>query len=288
MSGLTVACQSVCLRPIWGRTKAWKPAPLPNTIGGNVADKSEITIKQVFERLDQWRHLPDYQLERRADIFFALFLPEVLSEVLGIPMNPVLVPEFPIKKRDSFQSTKVDYLALSNDGEQAFLVELKTDMASKCSPHGRKQEELLIGTAERGLGELLCDFIKLLKRHRASRARRKYIHLVYRLMELGMLVCGDKESLYTRAFEKSRGIYKTLETIEPAVGISGSKPKLKALYVQPKHCSTDRTCVVDFKTFARILKAGSRRDDTIRGQFADHLMKWRVAAGSPSPLTLHS
>ena len=37
------------------------------------------TIERVFKLLDNWRHLPDYQLERRADIFFALFLPEVLK-----------------------------------------------------------------------------------------------------------------------------------------------------------------------------------------------------------------
>jgi len=36
-------------------------------------------IDAIFDRMDVWRHLPSYQLERRADLFFALYLPEVLN-----------------------------------------------------------------------------------------------------------------------------------------------------------------------------------------------------------------
>ena len=42
------------------------------------------TIDGVFELLDKWRHLPGYQLERRADIYFAMFLPDVLRETVGL------------------------------------------------------------------------------------------------------------------------------------------------------------------------------------------------------------
>ena len=52
------------------------------------------TIERVFELLDRWRHLPAYKLEPRADIFFALYLPEVLSNHfkrldLEIEINPM-------------------------------------------------------------------------------------------------------------------------------------------------------------------------------------------------------
>ena len=33
---------------------------------------------QLFDRLDEWRDFPNYQLERRADIFFSLYLVEAL------------------------------------------------------------------------------------------------------------------------------------------------------------------------------------------------------------------
>jgi len=39
-------------------------------------------IDTLFNRMDAWRHFPNYQLERRADIFFALYLPEVLEAKL--------------------------------------------------------------------------------------------------------------------------------------------------------------------------------------------------------------
>ena len=68
-------------------------------------------INQVFDRLDAWRRLPDYQLERRADLYFSLYLPEVLEALLGEPIRQDLVPEFPIKQLDSNRSDKVDYLA---------------------------------------------------------------------------------------------------------------------------------------------------------------------------------
>ena len=46
------------------------------------------TIKRVFKLLDDWRHLPGYQFERRADIFFALFLPEVLNDTHTSAVDP--------------------------------------------------------------------------------------------------------------------------------------------------------------------------------------------------------
>jgi hypothetical protein len=49
-------------------------------------------ITDLFDRLDAWRHFPNYQLERRADIFFALYLPEVLESTLGIAITPRFRP----------------------------------------------------------------------------------------------------------------------------------------------------------------------------------------------------
>ena len=51
-------------------------------------------IDALFDRMDSWRHLPNYQLERRADLFFALYLSKALEAKLGFPIRPELVPEF--------------------------------------------------------------------------------------------------------------------------------------------------------------------------------------------------
>src|SRR3954471_10553150 len=94
-------------------------------------------IDDVFDLLDDWRLLPDYQLERRADIFFALYLSEFLAAHLDVPVRPLLIPEFPCRfgtirdACDSNQSCKIDFVALSKDGTRAFFIELKTDPASR-------------------------------------------------------------------------------------------------------------------------------------------------------------
>ena len=44
------------------------------------------SVQQVFSLLDRWRHLPNYQLERRADIFFAVYLPKILEQRFAVDM----------------------------------------------------------------------------------------------------------------------------------------------------------------------------------------------------------
>lgn len=39
--------------------------------------------ERLFDLLDDWRNLPSYQLERRADIFFALHLEIIIKKALG-------------------------------------------------------------------------------------------------------------------------------------------------------------------------------------------------------------
>jgi len=107
-------------------------------------------IEKLFLRMDDWRHLPSYQLERRADLFFSLYIPEVISEVFDCEVKEKLIPEFPVKlsiiynnRREndenfvaenynlrSNQSVKIDYVAITENNEKAFLIELKTDKNS--------------------------------------------------------------------------------------------------------------------------------------------------------------
>ncbi|MFO7922445.1 MAG: hypothetical protein R6U58_01980 [Bacteroidales bacterium] len=95
-------------------------------------------IDCIFDNLDDWRHLPAYQLERRADIFFSIYLPELLEERYGFEIEG-LVPEFPLRigtiypKADTNRSVKVDYLARARGSNTVVLVELKTDDRSRRS-----------------------------------------------------------------------------------------------------------------------------------------------------------
>ena len=137
------------------------------------------TISDLFCLLDKWRHLPNYQLERRADAFFALFLPEVLEEKCGIKIKQqLLIPEFPIDKNKNDRGHKqVDYFALSED-RRGILVELKTDSASK----NKKQEKMLHRVArEKSLKCLLEDVkeIAQYKKGDSRQRRQKYVHLLF-------------------------------------------------------------------------------------------------------------
>lgn len=235
------------------------------------------TINAIFCRLEEWRHLPSYRLEPRADIFFALFLPEVLGKALDVRINPILIPEFPIKKPSDNKSSKVDYLALqqgSTDSvpKQAFLVELKTDMASRRS----EQDAVMDYAVERGLKQLIRD-VKVICN--ASQHKRKYAHLLYHLKSLNLVCYGgeDERELYEKALS---GNYDIFNKVEPASWLSDGRPKLRSVYIQPEPPPT----VVDFKTFASILEEGQEAKD-FRRLFACYLRKWACTkAGDSNPL----
>jgi len=143
------------------------------------------SINHLFDRLDEWRHLPAYQLERRADIFFSLYLDDLLRSRYSVEIESIL-PEFPVRigtissEVDTNQSFKIDYLALAKDDNRVFFVELKTDKGSRRS----KQDWYLQRSKEVGLVELLRGLLKI---YQATSSKRKYQFLLHKLCEMGLL-----------------------------------------------------------------------------------------------------
>ncbi|MBL8046740.1 MAG: hypothetical protein JNL09_09375, partial [Anaerolineales bacterium] len=94
-----------------------------------------LKIEEIFDWLDRWRQLPAYQLERRADIFFALYLPEIIAYKFALTAK-FIIPEFPIRigeiseNTENNQSFKADYLVITENRYRFMLVELKTDQGS--------------------------------------------------------------------------------------------------------------------------------------------------------------
>lgn len=172
-------------------------------------------INQVFDRLDAWRRLPDYQLERRADLYFSLYLPEVLEAMLGEPIRQDLVPEFPIKQLDSNRSDKVDYLAATADGTRLVFVELKTD----CNSTRPEQFEYLCRGAQKAGAELFDDLSTIRK---ASKARPKYDALIaaaqaMRLPENRAKVSGENHPVVLISpHEEFKGREEAIELFETA------------------------------------------------------------------------
>jgi hypothetical protein len=143
-------------------------------------------IEQLFDRMDSWRHFPNYQLERRADLFFSLYLQQVLCRKTGLEISSHFVPEFPVRIGTIYpeipidKSYKIDYVAVSENGEKAFLVELKTEGESR----RESQDKYLIASQEAGMTALLDGTVRIF---RATQAKRKYYCLLVQLQLMGLL-----------------------------------------------------------------------------------------------------
>ena len=209
-------------------------------------------INDIFDNLDDWRHLPAYQLERRADVFFSLYLPELLEARYGFEIEG-LVPEFPLRigtitpRADTNRSVKVDYLAKARGHKTVVLVELKTDDRSRRS----KQDWYLERAEEVGLAALLRGLEQIVG---ATAHKGKYRYLLQRLEDLGLVVLeSDGETLVVEAPYDVRVVY-----LQPNEGDEGKD-------------------VIYFHEAAEIIE---RHGDGLSRRFAVSLREWAdVAAG---------
>ena len=227
-------------------------------------------IATLFASLNRWRHLPAYQLERRADIYFGLFLPDVLNHHLGsrnLTIDPRIIPEFPLGQAASRRSDKADYFALSVDRSRAFLIELKTDLRSVRAA----QERYLKQAQARGMADLLAR-VRSMANAAKPYARRKYFHLLWALGELGLIELPS--GLADKIYGRPRGVHEYID----AIRIAPVLPDLEAIHVLPTAKNT-ANCI-DFRTFARVVES---RGEMGR-EFARHLHQWaRVEAGTAQP-----
>jgi len=139
--------------------------------------RTETYLEVLFRSLANDKALPKFQFERRIDAILRVFLPELLSKRFGGEVV-VVVPEFPLKKADSNQSTNVDYLMFRKapvpSEERWLFLELKTDSGSI------RPEQLATYRAAmaKGMRRLVAEIQPIAD---ASVARRKYAVLQSRL-----------------------------------------------------------------------------------------------------------
>jgi len=237
-------------------------------------------ITELFDRMDSWRHLPGYQLERRADLFFSLYLAEALEAKLGFPVRRDLVPEFPVRigalcsRSESNQSFKIDYLALSEDLTKAILVELKTEGRSR----REKQDKYLMEARRVGLTGLLNGVLDIF---RATTAKRKYFCLLQRLAGLGLLAIPAEfaDLMAGNDLRSVNGASESVTVISPV-------RECIVVYVQPNEDKDDHACrkgdppvVIAFDEFRAVVE---RHADPVSVRFARSLKEWsRVRAGKP-------
>ena len=230
-------------------------------------------MKDLFNRLDKWRHFPAFPLEARSEVFFALFLPTVLekSKRIGVKVKPQIIPQFPLKQesedkdRDYNLSDKVDFFALSNDGNRAFFIELKTDMKSRRSD----QDDYLANAIDKCMCMILHDFKEMSKSRNDKRARQKYFHMAHALAEVGLIGLPSilEDTMYAA---NSQGVYELIDDI-----CILKSPALEVVYVQPYQstedkCGDKRFHYIYFDEFAKVVE----KQGDMGELFADYLRKW--------------
>jgi hypothetical protein len=225
-------------------------------------------ISLLFDRLDSWRHLPNYQLERRADVFFSLYLAEALEDRFGVAVDPYIISEFPIrigtiwkKQPDLNKSFKIDYLAISNAKDIAYLVELKTDIGSR----REQQDWYLTAAADAGMSNLLTGLIAIF---RATTEKRKYFHLLLRLEELSLLTIPTAMKTLMEGYSLV-GITELCDQIV----VTCPSMKCEVVYLQPIGNASN------IITFDQLKVVISRYSDPISKRFAKSLGRWTSIAG---------
>lgn len=206
-------------------------------------------VNQLFDRLDHWRKFPTYQLERRADIFFALYLPQVLKEVFGFHSDKIL-PEFPVRYGDVHpekegwnKSYRIDYVAVDKNQKKVLLIELKTDNNSL-----RKTQDDYLETAKSlNIPGLVKSFNRI---RNASRSIKKYRNYLDEMIKIGW-------------FEES----------ENGLKISENTFEMGILYIAPDNSKMEGKKCITFNQIAEILQ---KNKDEVSNRFAQSLKNWQT------------
>jgi hypothetical protein len=227
----------------------------------------------VFRHLDRWRHFPNYQLERRADVFFSVYLKGVVEEFTGIALEDEIIPELPLKRDliwpelPTNKSVKVDYALFAKDRSRVIFVELKTDGASR-----RDGQDTYLETAKR------LGFRRIVEGIRAiilnTTAHQKYHHLAASLARLGYLKLPSDLQSHIYPVPGPRVLAHLAEMV-----VAEHDAVVEVIYIQPHATDGDRC--IDFARFADFV---GRQVDPFSTRFAEHLLLWRTVAGSRAPL----
>lgn len=229
-------------------------------------------IDTIFRHLDQWRHFPAYALERRADVFFSVYLKGFLESALSLALEDEILPELPLKhglvpsERESAQSVKVDFALFPKDRERVLFVELKTDPKSR---RDRQDGDLLV-VQQLGFRRVVEGIREILLH---TTAYQKYYHLAWALERLGFLRIPSEITSFL--YPKPRqGLTRGLQAIE----VTPLNPQIQVIYLQPD-AGEEPNCL-GFEQFASYV---SRFPDPFSQRFAEHLLAWRAAAGAVHP-----
>ncbi|MCD8274630.1 MAG: hypothetical protein LUC96_06565 [Alistipes sp.] len=212
-------------------------------------------LTSLFDLLTDWRQLPAYQLERRADIFFALYLEDLLTYCgyFADSDRLTVIPEFPAKQEHMNLSDRIDYLVASDD--KIVYVELKTDN------HSIRTEQALYlhKIRQKSLSEVFSNIIAI---YETTTARAKYKHLIKKLNR--WIKYTDTRLVKERCRLKEDAIMK-IQSVEVVYILPTPQPIKSEQY--------EHRCIC-FETLIKMLNQPRYDDDPIARRFAEALKVW--------------
>lgn len=237
------------------------------------------SVGKVFANLSRWRHFPNYQLERRTDIFFSIYLKDILEAYLRqkgskVELLDIIIPELPLKTGKGALSFKVDYVLFSRDLKTVYLVELKTDVGSIRD----SQCAYLKDAARHGLKRILSDLVEIVGR---TASRRKYYHLLFWLRQAGVLEF-PQELRECNFANIERVLPGFIKEVRPTAAANAAG--INIIYVVPESSGIACCEAIDF---AFVIEHLSKHDDELSRAFADNLGKWVRRAGDDAPADGH-
>lgn len=202
------------------------------------------TLIDLLRQLEEWRHLPAYGLERRADIIIAMCLPKFMKNRFDIDVcGGGVIPEFPMRKRricptsSCFASLNVDFAVFGTKAGKKYvcLIELKTDIGSFKSEQLDRMKKFRNETMKCGFGTVLDDVVAIAKE---SREKRKYAHLIFNLIKLGCWKCDD----YLNGIDLSQDGVRLQEQFLKLQRGNWNKAKMKLMTILPTETSKVDVC----------------------------------------------
>ena len=203
------------------------------------------SLEKVLDLLDKWRMFPSYQLERRVDVLFATFLPELLFSKFKKKVIKLL-PEFPIRVGDIYEldinkSFRIDYVAVREDRSILF-VEFKTDMTSRRG----EQDDYLERAKNAKLPKLIDGLIKI---YGKTTQKKKYMSFINELALIGWVKV-DGESVVN----------------------TSSDSDIEIVYIQPTNDKNDPQII----SFDDCINLINQFESPINKRFVASLEKWKV------------
>ena len=225
------------------------------------------TQKIMFDRLDLWRHYPKYQLERRVDILFSIYLKQIIQlKTRNYNLSDIIIPEFPIIKKlydinNNYDSYNVDFFLTDNSNQNVYFIELKTDMKSK----REKQNDYLKQLQDFNFKDII---IRLIERCEVNtNERKKYAFLIKKLGQLGYL--DNYNHLLNTLKDEKRFYVRLLNKII----IKRYNPNINVYYIQPEK-NGNESDIIDYKYIVNNLKL--EKSDKLSKKNKKSLEKWKV------------